>query len=140
MLGKLLVALLVFASLYGLWLKQQASLKQRQEAERRKTGPLADDTFADNTRATALTQGKKMSPLIPALIFALLIGSGYGLYHWRDQYQLLEVRVIQPLSGAEEIFWVYKKDLYEGGFTTREGQRVRLAASDRLQVRRADQP
>lgn len=135
MLGKLLVALLVFASLYGLWLKQQASLKQRQAAERRKTGPLAD-----NTRATALTQGKKMSPLIPALIFALLIGSGYGLYHWRDQYQLLEVRVIQPLSGAEEIFWVYKKDLYEGGFTTREGQRVRLAASDRLQVRRADQP
>ncbi len=59
---------------------------------------------------------------------------GFLIYDWNDGRTLLDVRVINPQSGEEVVYQVYKGDLDERSFTTLQGQQVRIANSERLVV------
>jgi len=133
MLGQILITGLVIGIFY-IWWRHQQRIKQveenREESRRH--------------RASALTDSSRKPPmpvraLVIALVVAALLTSGaYALYDWRDKHTVLEVTLVNPATESRETYQVYKKDLQEHSFTTREGQRIRIASSERLEVRRAE--
>lgn len=130
MLGKLLITALVFGAVYLFWRNQQ---RQQQR-----------DTDHSPHRLAALPPGRK-SPAAKPLLLGLLVvfvlsTAAWMVYDWQDQRTLLEVRVINPINGTEDIYQVYKKDLQERGFITRNGQRIRIASSERMEVQRLGSP
>lgn len=126
MLGKILVTALVFGVVYILWRHQQ----RQQELEKNEAAG----------HPTALPFSRKSPAVKPLLIGILalfmLSTTAWMVYDWQDQRTLLEVRVMNPANGTEDIYQVYKKDLQERGFTTRNGQRIRIANSERMEVQR----
>lgn len=130
MLGKILVTALVFGVVYVLWRHQQRQQLLEQSSETKKASALPH---------------KKKSPAVKPLLMVILAlftlsSTAWMVYDWRDQRTLLEVRVINPIQGTEDTYQVYKKDLQERGFTTRNGQRIRIASSERMEVQRLGKP
>lgn len=130
MLGKILVTALVFGVVYVLWRHQQRQQLLEQNSETKKASALPH---------------KKKSPAVKPLLMVILAlftlsSTAWMVYDWRDQRTLLEVRVINPIQGTEDTYQVYKKDLQERGFTTRNGQRIRIASSERMEVQRLGKP
>lgn len=130
MLGKILVTALVFGVVYVLWRHQQRQQLLEQSSETKKASALPH---------------KKKSPAVKPLLMVILAlftlsTTAWMVYDWRDQRTLLEVRVINPIQGTEDTYQVYKKDLQERGFTTRNGQRIRIASSERMEVQRLGKP
>ncbi|MBE0505796.1 MAG: hypothetical protein IBX50_03640 [Marinospirillum sp.] len=126
MLGKILVTALVFGVVYILWRHQQ----RQQELEKNEAAG----------HSSALPSSRKSPAVKPLLIGILalfmLSTAAWMVYDWQDQRTLLEVRVMNPTNGTEDIYQVYKKDLQERGFTTRNGQHIRIANSERMEVQR----
>ncbi|SFB89096.1 hypothetical protein SAMN05660443_0763 [Marinospirillum celere] len=133
MLGQLLITGLVIGVFY-IWWRHQQRIKQVNE----------DRQVTSRSRASALPASSQKPPvpvkaLVIALVTAALLASGgYAIYDWRDKHTLLEVTLVNPASDSRETYKVYKKDLDENRFTTRDGQQIRIASSERLEVRRVD--
>lgn len=128
MLGKLLTAAIVGGIIYFLWRKQQSQSNTSTE-------PL------ENSRpALASTSSNPPFKLIFTAVLAviLLATAAWMVYDWKDQRTLLEVTVITPNTTNINTYQVYKKDLQERGFKTRDGQLIRIANSERMEVRRLD--
>lgn len=132
-MGQILITALVVSVFYFWWrYQQQASLGDKRQTECRSR--------------QAVSSARKKPPfslraLILGLAIAALIASGaYAVYDWRDKHQLLEVTLTNSLADRQQTYLVYKKDLQEKAFTTREGQYIRIANSDRLQVKPARAP
>lgn len=132
MLGQVLITALVVGIFY-IWWRHQQRLK------------LLARRSAQEPQPAAALSGPQAKPPVPVKLLvviivatSLLAGAGYALYDWRDKHQLLKVTLVNPVEGSRESFQVYKKDLQEDRFTTRDGQHVRIASSERLEVRRLD--
>ncbi|WP_114418830.1 hypothetical protein [Marinospirillum perlucidum] len=128
MLGKILITGLVLAVTYFYW-KKQLRQQESNHQQRAPQQPLAGQLeHPDRVRFA-----KVFVFLVVAV--ALLASGGYAYYDWQDKHTLLEVRVVNPVSGQDDVYEVYKKDLQEKAFTTRHGQHIRIANSERLEVR-----
>lgn len=70
-----------------------------------------------------------------AAVALMVIGSAIFLYQtWRDMSELLPVRVIDTRSGAVSEYLVYRSDLEGREFRTRDGRRIILAETERLEI------
>jgi hypothetical protein len=126
MLGKILVTALVFGVVYVLWRHQQRQelLEQNRESGHSSVPPSSK-------------KSPSVKPLLVVILALFMLSTaGWMVYDWRDQRTLLEVRVMNPANGTEDTYQVYKKDLQERGFTTRNGQHIRIANSERMEVQR----
>ncbi|GLR63801.1 hypothetical protein [Marinospirillum insulare] len=128
MLGKLLITAIVGGVVYFLWRKQQ-----EQTTAPNRTGNHQQPRLAD-------ASPKPPIKLIFSSVLAIfiLVTAAWMVYDWKDQRTLLEVKVITPNTSDIATYQVYKKDLQERGFTTRDGQLIRIANSERMEVRRLD--
>lgn len=126
MLGKLLVTAVVSGVIYFLWRKQQRQNNATKPSVTHRPALPAKDT----------PPVKLIFSITLAII--VLTTTAWMIYDWKDQRILLEVRVITPTTASENTYQVYKKDLQERGFTTRDGQFIRIASSERMEVRRLD--
>lgn len=130
MLGKLLVTLIVGGIIYFVWRNQQ---------------------FKNNTITPSAT------PCLPApsninkppfklffsaaLTIIFLVTAVWMVYDWKDQRTLLEVQIITSTNASNHYigtYQVYKKDLQERGFITKDGQIVRIASNERMEVRKLE--
>ncbi len=64
----------------------------------------------------------------------LFIGAVFYYQNWQDDHRLYQVRIVNPQTGQEDIFQVYKKDLKGRNFTTTDGQRVTASELERLEL------
>ncbi|WP_027848582.1 hypothetical protein [Marinospirillum minutulum] len=128
MLGKLLITAILGGIVYFLWRKQQSESNALTE------------TTGNSRPALTATNPKPPIKLIFSGVLAviLLATAAWMVYDWKDQRTLLEVKVITPNTANINTYQVYKKDLQERGFKTRDGQLIRIANSERMEVRRLD--
>ncbi|HKM16187.1 MAG TPA: hypothetical protein VJY63_09765 [Marinospirillum sp.] len=131
MLGKLLVTLIVGGIIYFSWRNQQNKNNTTVEQEKNRCLPAPYD------------QVKPPIKLIfsVALGVIILVTIAWMVYDWKDQRTLLEVQIITSTSAGNHYigtYQVYKKDLQERGFITKDGQIVRIASNERLEVRQLD--
>jgi len=128
MLGKLLIMAILGGIVYFLWRKQQSESNTLTE------------TTGNSSPALTATNPKLPIKLIFSGVLAviLLATAAWMVYDWKDQRTLLEVKVITPNTANINTYQVYKKDLQERGFKTRDGQLIRIANSERMEVRRLD--
>lgn len=128
MLGKLLITAVIGGIIYFLWRKNQH--------------PKNHHTPSLRSHVAALAGSKAQPPIklifSAALAVIILVTAAWMVYDWKDQRTLLEVKVITPNTLNINTYQVYKKDLQERGFITRDGQLIRIANSERMEVRRLD--
>ncbi|WP_432473988.1 hypothetical protein [Amphritea sp. HPY] len=124
MITKILITLLVIAGCY-LYLKRRNQVA-RQPVRR----PAVDSS----------SEALPMKLIATILLTVSVLGSASYLgYQWYDSHTLLEVRIVTPGSSAEVVYQVYKADLGDRSFTTVDGQTVRIAANERLEISRLQQ-
>jgi len=124
MITKILITLLVIAGCY-------LYLKRRNKVARQPVRQNITDSSAE-------TLSIKLIATI--LLSVSVLGSASFLgYQWYDGHTLLEVRIINPGTATEVVYQVYKADLNDRSFTTVDGQSVRIAASERLEITKVQQ-
>ena len=70
-----------------------------------------------------------------AVVMVMILASVAFLYvYWRDANQVVQVQVIDSLSGRVSHYQVYRGDLHEREFETVDGRRVILANTERMEV------
>ena len=128
MLGKLLITAVIGGIIYFLWRKNQH--------------PKNHHTPSLRGSSSALASNKTTPPIklifSAALAVTILVTAAWMIYDWKDQRTLLEVTVITPNTANISTYQVYKKDLQERAFTTLDGQLIRIANSERMEVRQLD--
>ena len=72
--------------------------------------------------------------LLALLGLLLLGGASLALREWQEQRTLLAVRVINPLTGAEQHYRAYRGALQGRRFTTVDGLEVQLSDTERVEV------
>ena len=69
------------------------------------------------------------------LVVLFLVGTGFFLYHqWQDNYQIVQVHVIDTRSGKEVTYEAYKGDIEARSFLTVTGRQVNLAEVERMEL------
>jgi len=81
-------------------------------------------------------------PLIPrdairtaayAVVALMVVGSGFYLFQdWEHRRQVVDVQVINPITGAIQTYQARRRDIEGRGFTTIDGRYVRIADMERL--------
>jgi hypothetical protein len=65
----------------------------------------------------------------------MLLASGYLLYdHWRDNNEVIYIRVVDASSGRAAEYRAQRGDIDEREFVTTDGRRVVLADTERLET------
>ncbi|MES9855348.1 MAG: hypothetical protein ABW166_01915 [Sedimenticola sp.] len=65
----------------------------------------------------------------------MLLGAvGYFYFQWQDNYQVVDLRVVDSRSGNETHYQAYKGDVEAREFTTTDGRHVSLAEVERMEV------
>tara|TARA_R110001583_G_scaffold1313_6_gene10797 strand:+ start:1283 stop:1669 length:387 start_codon:yes stop_codon:yes gene_type:complete len=67
-------------------------------------------------------------------VLSLLASAVFLGYRWSDNRTLLQVRVISATSGEVVEYQAYKGDVEGRSFVTLYGQRVSIAASERMEI------
>ena len=120
MLTKILLTALVIAGCY-IFLRHKRASVQGTQTNRAVTEPTE-------------TPAAMRYLAIGLLSLSLVGGIGFVIYDWNDSRILLDVKVINPQSGEETLYQVYKGEMAERSFETIQGQKVRTADSERLEV------
>lgn len=125
MLGKILFTVVII--LLGIvW------VRRNREQERR--DPKKTATEAPSTSSSPQTLNDYR--FAAYLFLALMIGSGTYLYYvrWQDDHSLVTVLLHRDGAQAPVTYHVQKSELEERAFTTVDGVRVTVAASERMEV------
>ncbi|RMG32660.1 MAG: hypothetical protein D6720_12885 [Gammaproteobacteria bacterium] len=70
-----------------------------------------------------------------AVVVLMLAVASYWLYSsWRDDHDVLSVRVVDAGTGHVAEYRAYRGDIEDREFVTTEGVRVRLAETERLEI------
>lgn len=113
--------------------------KHRQDERLRLSGSATGrgKTQVDGAASSATTTPALNDYRFAAYLFlALMIGSGAYLYYlrWQDDSSLITVILHRDGNASPVTYQVYKHQLEERGFTTTDGIRVTVAASERMEV------
>lgn len=74
-------------------------------------------------------------------VVLMLSGAGFYLFHqWRDNYQVVDVRVVDSRTGNSVVYQAYKGDVEGRSFTTTDGRVVSLAEVERMELGAAGRP
>ncbi|MGJ8689891.1 MAG: hypothetical protein ACSHXZ_10255 [Gammaproteobacteria bacterium] len=125
MLGKLLFTIIII--LLGiLW------IRRNREQERQEASKAAKRTPEISASPPALNDYR----FAAYLFLALMIGSGSYLYYqrWQDDHRLVTVLLHRDGAQSPVTYQVQKSELEERAFTTIDGIRVTVAASERMEV------
>ncbi|MEJ1298776.1 MAG: antitermination protein NusG [Candidatus Sedimenticola sp. (ex Thyasira tokunagai)] len=71
---------------------------------------------------------------VVSVVLMLLGAVGYLYFQWQDNYQVVDLRVVDTRSGNEKHYHAYKGDVEARGFVTTDGLRVSLAEVERMEV------
>lgn len=71
---------------------------------------------------------------IALVSLTLLISAGIYYFHWQEEHQLLNVRVINSHSGKAEQYQVYRSEVEGRSFRTIDGRLISLSANERMEV------
>lgn len=124
MLTKLLLTLLVILGCFFLL-----------QLQRKRAAAVARQDAAD------AGAGNKLGWLLAAMLgVVVLLGGVLTVMDWQDQRVRLEVRVINPVTGEERRYDVYRSALQGRQFTTVDGLQVQLSENDRVEVRERPEP
>lgn len=67
------------------------------------------------------------------LLALMIVGSGLYLYQdWDHRHAVIEVQVVNPITGAIQRYQVRRGDIDGRSFRTLDGQTVRIAEMERL--------
>ena len=92
---------------------QQLKVQQEQQAEERR---------------------RAMMIAISLVVLTLLVSAGIYTWHWQQDHQIVEVRVVNSLSGAAERYQVYRVDLEGRNFRTVDGIEIHLSSAERMEI------
>lgn len=128
MITKILFTAAVIAIVYLL----ARSRSRRTQAVRRLEAPSATRPVQP---APAAPVDKLPRYLAYALLGIMLAGSGLFIFlEWRDQYQVVSVRVINTNTGSSITYQARRGDVKDRSLETLDGRRVVLAAVDRMEL------
>jgi hypothetical protein len=68
------------------------------------------------------------------IVFMILVSSGYLYLHWRDEYRIVTVRVINTQSGQTVTYQARRGDVAERRFQTLDGRIVHVAEIERIEM------
>lgn len=118
MLTKILITALV---IFGCYLFLRYSRRPAPDTRREPARPAVNGTAFRRLAAGVL-------------LLSLLAAVAAFLYGWYDDRTLLDIRVINTLTGDVVHYQAYKGDLEGRSFVTLYGQQVSIADSERLEV------
>ena len=73
--------------------------------------------------------------LAAGFVVLMLLGAGFYLFQqWRDNYRIVDVRVIDSRTGNDSVYQAYKGDVEGRTFVTTDGRIVSLAETERLEL------
>jgi hypothetical protein len=71
----------------------------------------------------------------------MIVASGFLLYdHWRDNNEVIVIRVVDASSGRSTEYRAVRGDIGERVFTTLDGRRIVLAETERLETMTLSSP
>jgi hypothetical protein len=71
----------------------------------------------------------------------MIVASGFLLYdHWRDNNEVIVIRVVDASSGRSTEYRAVRGDIGERVFTTLDGRRIVLAETERLETSTISSP
>lgn len=125
MLTKILVTALVIVACFS-YLRYQRGKNQATEAQ--------DDSAARNTKKPSVN-GQIQWLAVGLIVLTGAAAIGFFIYSWVDDHRVMTVNLINPKTGAQQSYQVYKGDLQERSFKTLQGQQIRIGNTERLEVR-----
>jgi len=103
--------------------------------------PKALPAASRDSKAPAAGNERVPRYLAYALLGLMLAGSGLFIFlEWRDQYQVVNVRVINSDTGSSVTYRARLGDVKDRSLETIDGRRVVLAAVERLVVGEKPEP
>lgn len=132
MFGKILLTVFIVLAAV-LFLRKHRQDERLRLAAPAKGGSKSADNAADPASAKPALSDYRFAAY---LFLALMIGSGGYLYYlgWQDDTSLITVILHRDGSASPVTYQVYKHQLEDRGFTTIDGIRVTVAASERMEV------
>lgn len=121
MLGKILLTLGVILAVALIW--------------RTRRPPLA--TGRASPRLINPSPGRRwpISALTSTIVMLAVLASSYLLYeHWRDNSEVIYVRVVEASSGRAVSYRAQRGDIEDREFLTVDGRRIVLADTERLET------
>ena len=129
MIGKILLTLAVMALAYLM-----VRIDPKAKSDKSKSTPpkmsvdyqkkLPDPTMHDNLRTACYF----------FLFFMAIVGGALYYYRWRDDHQLITVRLYSADQVGQASYAVYKYQLADRSFTTVDGRVITVADSDRMEI------
>lgn len=115
MITKILITLLIIAIAYWYVTKDRDMLAKTQK-----------ESSLSKTVKNYLTTG--------FLIIILALMLGFGVWHWLDQQQLMQITITSPLDGQSQTYIAKKKAIHSNQITTIEGIKVRFSEQERVTI------
>lgn len=85
--------------------------------------------------AAGLSAMVKVAAVV-SVVLMLLGAAGYLYFQWQDNYQVVDILVVDTRTGNETRYRAYKGDVEPRGFITTEGRQVSLAEVERMEMGR----
>ena len=132
MFGKILLTVFIVLAAVMFLRKHRQDERLRLIASTKNGGKSAE-TLANAAAAKPVLSDYRFAAY---LFLALMIGSGAYLYYlrWQDDSSLITVILHRDGDASPVTYQVYKHQLEDRGFTTIDGIRVTVAASERMEV------
>lgn len=71
---------------------------------------------------------------IGVVALTLAISAGLYYWHWQGEHRIVEVRVVNGHTGAEQTYHVYQGEIDGRRFRTVEGRLISLSDAERMEV------
>ena len=113
---QLLITLLVAAIVIAFARARRGRVRSREPAER---------------EAGGLPTGAVIGYALAAL--TILASAVFGWHWYQDANTIVEVEVVEAVTGARTVYHVRKKDLGNREFRTVDGRRISLGSADRME-------
>lgn len=113
---QLLITLLVAAIVFAFARARRSQVRRRAPVDR---------------AADGLPTGAVVGYALAAL--TILASAGFGWHWYQDANRIVEVEVVETVTGTRTLYHVRKKDLGGREFRTVDGRHIWLGSSDRLE-------
>ena len=102
---------------------------------KKRSRPAAPIPRLEAAPGPAQTPSRLPRLVAAGFVLLMLTGAGFYLFHqWRDNYQVVDVRVVDSRTGNSVVYQAYKGDVEGRSFTTTDGRVVSLAEVERMEL------